>query len=248
MPRVSNGKRFYAQPLNRNIFGGKEVSHTLFDTHQSFTEDAAHAYHSPLLLRGVFLFTALMLGAAISVMHWPTPKPTEPPTFTVNIIPLNPQEMSRPTSLLPEHSPLRIPLPDAFHASPRRKSQSSTSAPIVTQRQDIIPLDINDPQMPSAQPAARLFNSNIQQKLDAALSHNATQTPNINKMPITTYQTSDGHTMAALNGRCYRVYDDPMSPTGKRWSLPTRCAGVKTESDKIAEGLARAMKERFGEN
>lgn len=65
------------------------------------------------------------------------------------------------------------------------------------------------------------------------------------KGQIQTYQAQNGDTMVAIDGRCYRVFDDEFSPTGKSWSLPTRCTGHKTESDRIAEGLRKSMQERF---
>ncbi len=94
-------------------------------------------------------------------------------------------------------------------------------------------------------PRQDLFNSQNQNPN----SSNATPSSEFvggNKDQIQTYQAQNGDTMVAIDGRCYRVVDDEFSPTGKSWSLPTRCTGHKTESDRIAEGLRKAMQERFG--
>lgn len=94
-------------------------------------------------------------------------------------------------------------------------------------------------------PRYNLFNSQNQNPN----SSNATPSSEFvggNKDQIQTYQAQNGDTMVAIDGRCYRVFDDEFSPTGKSWSLPTRCTGHKAESDRIAEGLRKAMQERFG--
>ena len=164
-------------------------------------------------------------------------------------------QSSQPQST-PEDSKLQKPLaesqtkpvpPDKIKLKenkPPQTEQAPTNIPLKARLFDT--LHYQEPrQALDHAPRHNLFNSQNQH----SNSSNATPSSEFvggNKDQIQTYQAQNGDTMVAIDGRCYRVFDDEFSPTGKSWSLPTRCTGHKTESDRIAEGLRKAMQERFG--
>lgn len=204
-------------------------------------ERSTARYHSPQTLSIAVLLSAMLVLGCYSFIGVTPPAHSPSTEFKVRVLPPSPRAM-----LVPENTPITMPLPEGFtanKAAPPKAAKAKLSAPTTPPATP-----------PQAQPTpeypphnARVFNPQLRAQLDAARAgqQHLQQNPLSGNAPILTYQTATGETIAELNGRCYRVVDDDFSPTGKRWSLPTRCHGYKTESDRIAEGLRRAMQRRF---
>lgn len=211
-------------------------------------------YQNTRILVTAFIIGGFLLSGLVMTLSWPSfHKPLHLPLHIqlVNQPLANtelPTSISTPPHLLPANTPLPQALPESFQTDaapaptideiPTIKNSKENLPPRTEPAQDTLPLK------------AKIFSPQLRQTLDdlsADTDRRALTELKALDRQIQTYQTQSGDTMVAIEGRCYRVFDDEFSPTGKSWSLPTRCHGHKTESDRISDGLRKAMQERFGQ-
>ncbi len=98
----------------------------------------------------------------------------------------------------------------------------------------------------SAQPWDNVFDSQLRNRLQQrSQSMSQQQTQLKARAQISTYRNLDNSQEVLLNGRCFTETPYSASPTGIKWSLPHRCKGQLTDSQRFARGLKQAMDARF---
>ena len=209
--------------------------------------DRVYATHSPTSLGvGVVaggVLVATLLYSFAKLLDLPEDK-ASPPAFKVSII--KSSIVPKSVSLLPSNTPISNHLPRSWDFNIPASDRSESKQAADSKRPTKNPVPQEKPpgfhQMPSE--GLTVFDP----RLRATLKQFGEFSPQSYHKPITeTYEMPDGELKVEHNGRCFTLRDNASSPTGKLWSLPEKCFGVKDESERIAEGLRAAMKRRFGE-
>ena len=205
-------------------------------------ERDTHATASKTLLNLSALASALCLLTALT--QWkiaPHINSTPPPAFKVHLehTPKNtlpPQVNTPPKPATQQPSPKRPPTIHSPEAAPAQKPSTHKA----TQPMQLEASTHKEQAISAPKPWDNVFDNRLRAQLQRQQGQGTRATA-----PITTYQNLDGSQAVQVKQRCFTVSQSDISPTGLQWSLPRRCYGQKTESDRIAKGLQQAMQARF---
>lgn len=230
-------------------------------THTIYIDDHIKYKSSPIQRSYKALFTGLVIGIGLTIAimlllgTWAKPLPSSITPSPIHIQlqrPLLPQAMPKPPETL---TLIAIPaetakpkeiiknIPKTSHSAPQEKQKTPLPKPVL-----LAPSHSQQQQEPITNNNLRVFNPRLRQQLKTY----STPIPALNNPSNRLLNTSTqlnyttGTHQVQHKGKCFTVRKSPANTTSTYWSLPHDCAGALSESDKMAQGLRKAMRLRFG--